>query len=140
PANAAALTDAGGRIHFDNLPAGEYSLTASLAGYAGVTLSGLQVKAGATNDLGSTAMQPQRTGSSLSGVISDASSNESLPGVVVTLIGAETVTLQSGSDGSFAFAGLAAGDYSLSFALEGYETVALQLTLPESTHYTISPA
>jgi len=56
----------------------------------------------------------------LYGVVTDAQTGYTLAGVKVTIDGQVTYT---NSNGAYAFEGLTPGSYSITFEMEGYETV-----------------
>ncbi len=74
----------------------------------------------------------QTTGA-IEGTVVGANGN-ALPGVLVTVTGSgaqqESVT---GTDGSYRFAGLAAGDYVVTAMLPGYQTAEFQVTVGAGT-------
>ena len=78
----------------------------------------------------------QTTGSIEGAVVDPAGSP--LPGVVVTVVGPGLDQQQvTGADGSYTAAGLAAGDYVVTAALPGFETVETQVSVGAGTTETV---
>lgn len=72
---------------------------------------------------------PPTLPASLAGQVFDAASGMALSGATIALSGPANSTLFAANDGSFAFAGLAAGTYGLLVSNPGYETYSGTYTL-----------
>jgi len=118
---ATATTDALGSYAFNALGAGWHSVTPSKAGYAFTPSSlGIQLTLSSVINADFTAAAVYR----ISGVVKDAAGAPA-PGVTVSLTGQATRTATTDTAGSYAFADLVGGSY----------TVA-----PAKTAYTFTPA
>lgn len=76
---------------------------------------------------------------SISGIVTDVSTGESLTAAQVTLIpGANTI--QTSSDGSFSFSGLDEGQYTISVQKDGYQSNRKNVTVVsgEKTEITVT--
>ncbi len=124
----AVLTNGDGYFVVSNLPAGNYTLTASKAGYsaAGVVAGaqGGQITLAGTLVLG----LATQTGI-VNGSIFDAKDLTALPGAVITLTGTATLAATADMAGRFIFGAVTPGDYSVSIAKSGYETVSGSATV-----------
>ncbi|HEY3317510.1 MAG TPA: discoidin domain-containing protein [Coriobacteriia bacterium] len=102
----------GGAYRFTNLAAGTYTVSVTASGYVGQSTT---VNVAQTADYFAD-FNLLRQGT-LGGVVTDSVSGLPLSGVVVTANGRSTTTTASGA---FDFGPLAAGSYSVTYALPGY--------------------
>ena len=72
----------------------------------------------------------QETGAKLSGEVVDASTQEALPGVQITLQG-EDMQKTSNDDGTFSFENLKPGNYTITASAEGYQDWEKQVEVTE---------
>jgi hypothetical protein len=115
-----SLSSIEGKYEIDGIPAGIYTVEASLQGYLNVTVAGVEVKRGAelTLNFNLTGLP-----GGLYGVVVDSVTGSPLPGVKVTLLPQrETIT---NINGEFEFTGLKEGNYTVRFALDGYRPVEI---------------
>lgn len=100
------------------LPAGNYSVTASLTGYADNTLNNLALNSGDTihHDFTLSLLDPGSAGT-ISGTVKDKDGGQPIPGA---LIGDGTRNTATGPDGTFLIDGVPAGDYQVYLAAKGY--------------------
>ncbi|HUV60966.1 MAG TPA: carboxypeptidase regulatory-like domain-containing protein [Thermoplasmata archaeon] len=116
-----ALSSIEGKYEIDGIPAGIYTVEASLQGYLNVTVIGMEVKKGAelTLDFNLTGLP-----GGLYGVVVDSNTGSPLSGVRVSLLPQrETIT---NINGEFEFTGLKEGNYTVRFALDGYRPVEIE--------------
>ncbi|UTP36990.1 MFS transporter [Streptomyces rapamycinicus] len=122
---ASGMTEASGGFGFDELPAGDLTITVNAPGFRPVALP-VQLSGS-----GVTALEvPLRPGSRLRGVVRAGASRLALTDARVTLVDAAgnvVGTTTTGSDGAYSFTDLDAGSYSLITA--GYPPVATTVTL-----------
>jgi hypothetical protein len=115
-----SLSSIEGKYEIDGIPAGIYTVEASLQGYLNVTVIGVEVKRGAelTLNFNLTGLP-----GGLYGVVVDSITGNPLSGVRVTLLPQrETIT---NINGEFEFTGLKEGNYTVRFALDGYRPVEI---------------
>ncbi len=125
------LSSIEGKYEIEGIPAGTYTVEASLQGYLNVTVFGVEIATGSELQLNF-----NLTGlpGALYGIVVDAVTGDELAGVtVVVLPQRETIT---NTNGEFQFTGLPAGEYIVRFTLEGYqpkEIGPIATTLDETT-------
>ncbi len=123
-ATSTATTATDGTYSFTGLANGTYTLTPALAGYVFDPNTTVVVVNGSNmvqNFVSAT--NPGGTTYSISGYVYLSGTTTPLSGVTVTLGGAHTGAVITGSDGSWAFAGLPGGagnDYTVTAYLSGY--------------------
>jgi LPXTG-motif cell wall-anchored protein len=118
---AAVTTDTAGdgTYVFDHVPAATYdiSVTAPTGYTAPAPITGVAV---ASTDVTGQDFALSRPGS-VTGTVTDSTSDGGVAGVTVSLTGPTTQTASTDADGDFFFSGLAAGTYDLTIALpSGY--------------------
>ena len=120
-----------GKYEIDSIPAGTYTVEASLQGYLNVTVLGVEIARGSELHL-----DFNLTGlpGALYGIVVDAVTGAQLAGVIVVVLPQrEAVT---NTNGEFQFTGLPADEYIVRFTLEGYqpkEIGPIATTLDETT-------
>jgi hypothetical protein len=114
-----ATSDATGAYRFASLVPGTYDVTASRAGYATASATGVAVAAGATTTR-DFSLTPQPTTGALEGTITDASTGGVIAGATVTLSTGPSTT--SDTAGRYRFASLAPGSYGITVSKAGYTT------------------
>jgi len=125
------LSSIEGKYEIDGIPAGTYTVEASLHGYLNVTILGVEIAMGSELQLNF-----NLTGlpGALYGIVVDAATGNQLAGVtVVVLPQRETIT---NTNGEFQFTGLPADEYIVRFTLDGYqpkEIGPITTTLDETT-------
>jgi hypothetical protein len=115
-----ALSSIEGKYEMDGIPAGIYTVEASLQGYLNVTVINVEIKRGAelTLNFNLTGLP-----GGLYGVVVDSVTGEPLSGVKVTLLPQrDTIT---NINGEFEFTGLKEGNYTVQFFLDGYRPVEM---------------
>jgi hypothetical protein len=128
-AGGTTTTGAGGAYTFAGLGNGNYTVTPSLAGYSFSPVN-RSVTIGGANQTGISFTASAGSTYSLSGTVSGATAS----GVTVTLGGAASATTTSGAGGTYTFAGLANGSYTVTPSLAGYTFT------PSSRSATVSGA
>ena len=110
-----------GEYEIRNIPAGVYTVVASLQGYDNATILNVQIDRG--SELQLNINLTGKLGGSLYGIVLDRSTGDSLSGVRVTLLPQrETIT---NINGEFQFTGLESGNYTLMFTLDGYRPIEM---------------
>ena len=111
-----------GEYEIRNIPAGVYTIVASLQGYDNTTILNVVIDRGSEVQLNINLTG--KLGGSLYGIVLDRSTGDSLSGVRVTLLPQrETIT---NINGEFQFTGLESGNYTVIFTLEGYRPVEMR--------------
>jgi phosphatidylinositol-3-phosphatase len=110
-------TDNNGAYSFSNVPAGSYSLTASLSGYSSQS-STTTVTSGSTSTL-DFQLAPAAPGGNgtLTGRVTNASSGAGISGATVSFSGRSSTT---SSTGAYSFSNVPAGTYTVSVTHSGY--------------------
>jgi hypothetical protein len=110
------LSSVEGKYEIDSIPAGTYTVEASLQGYLNVTVLGVDIARGSELHL-----DFNLTGlpGALYGIVVDAVTGAQLAGVIVVVLPQrEAIT---NTNGEFQFTGLPADEYIVRFTLEGYQ-------------------
>lgn len=137
-ATGSATTDAQGAFVISGLVTGNYTVTASLAGYQSV--SGTVALASNTVAIFSPALTPAAEPTTgIRGTILDGKTGQPLDGVSINVTGAAVASATTDAQGSFAISGLPAGDFTITASLTGYQSVAGTVTLPANAVATFSP-
>ncbi|MCU0860039.1 MAG: carboxypeptidase regulatory-like domain-containing protein [Thermoplasmata archaeon] len=123
------LSDANGTYRIPSLPAGTYSLTASLAGFNSTTVDGVVVVANATTEGVDILLDEKPT--SLYGVVKAGT---------LLLVGAHIVvegtnfSANSSLEGEYTIRNISAGSYTVTATLEGYITTTVPgVVIPRGT-------
>lgn len=115
------ISSINGEYEISSIPAGVYTVIASLQGYDNATILNVQIDRGSEVQLNINLTG--KLGGALYGIVIDEATGDSLSGVRVTLLPQrETIT---NVNGEFQFTGLESGDYALMFTLEGYRPVEM---------------
>lgn len=115
-ATASTTTAAGGTYSFTGLSNGSYTVTPSLAGYTFNPISTIVTVSGANVSGKNFVATAAANTYSLSGTVT----GPYVTGVTMTLSGAASGTVSTASDGTYSFAALAPGSYTLTPSLPGY--------------------
>ncbi len=115
------VTDVEGVYEIRDIPAGVYTVVASLQGYDNATIMNVLIERGSEFRLNINLTG--KLGGAVYGIVIDASTGKFLSGVRVTLLPLrETIT---NINGEFQFTGLEAGNYSLVFSHDGYRPLEI---------------
>ena len=124
PGSQTVMTGANGTFEFSKLAPGSYTVTFKKEGYTDKSET-VTVVAGKTTDI-STVLQYAY--GSIKGLVRDQDDNSFIANCLVSLSpGGSSVT--TGSDGSFEFKDLSAGDYTLNFKKTGYPDMSEKVTV-----------
>ncbi|WP_395399662.1 carboxypeptidase regulatory-like domain-containing protein [Pseudoduganella sp. UC29_106] len=134
---APAVADARGRIVFNDVPAGPYTVAVSAPGYGGLSMP-FTLRAGTTSDLGVFSMTVAPTTGVLKGVVKDGSGNP-VSDATVAISGAAAATAATGVDGSYAFSGLTPGALAIVVSKPGFATISAGGTLAAGMTMVFSP-
>ena len=123
-------TNAAGYYEFTNLAAGNYALIYEKEGYRTDTLD-INLKENDVRDLGTLTLG-KTVQTTISGYVVDEDEN-ALQGVTVTIEGGNlSDSTETNADGYYEFTNLAAGNYTLTYEKEGYQTETADITLKEN--------
>lgn len=128
---ASVATGTEGQFLFPDLEPGVYDVTFTAGGYEGGAIT-VELEPGKTCTANVMLEPSEVAGCSLQGVVSDALTEDSIPGANVTL--GETVTVTD-SGGHYSFENVVPGEYSLVFTAEGYNDGSLPVTLESGETY-----
>lgn len=117
PGGRTTTTDGLGQFSFAALSPGTYDVTASLAGHAGASVSGIAVAAGSTTYVRLALTTLPTTGGLSVSVLGSDGSPQAGASVRVVETGANGTTA---TDGSIAFTGLVPGGYNVTATLAGF--------------------
>ena len=123
-----------GGFQLNGVPAGSFTLQASLAGYQAASLS-IQTAAGQTLTVGPIGLAPIPTTANLSGTIQN-NSGQLLQNVIVTAGSASTLT---DANGNYLLTGIAPGTATVTASLSGYQTVSTSVSFSAGVTYRFSP-
>ena len=120
---ASTTTSGGGNYRFDNVAAGTFTVT--ISGYSddysfSETSQTVTISAGESAEVNFVGVLTRTSG--IAGRV--RADGQGLSAVTVTLSGTESRSITTGDDGQYGFAGLAAGDYSVS--ISGYDADAYE--------------
>lgn len=123
-------TNAEGYYEFTSLATGNYTLIYEKEGYRTEILD-INLKENDVQDLGTLTLE-KTVQTTISGYIIDEDEN-ALQGVTVTIEGGNlSDSTQTNTDGYYEFTNLAAGNYTLTYEKEGYQTETADITLKEN--------
>jgi hypothetical protein len=120
PVTVTVPSDANGDFLVPNVPAGTYSVTASLEGFNTSTVTGVVVESGLDTEGVDIYLEEKPT--VLSGTVRSASIL--LVGANVSIFGTDFFSLTS-IDGRYEIRGIPAGTYTVEAALQGYDNVTV---------------
>jgi len=123
-----ATSGSNGKFEIAGLPPGVFSADVSAAGYQTVTASGTLVVG--IDDIGTIALGKVPATSTLSGLVSDASSDAPIPGAALVVEG-QAVSGVSGPDGRYALGGITGTQLTLQVTANGYLSSRLGINLPQ---------
>lgn len=123
-------TSAQGGYSFPNMSPGSYTISASAANYVSQSKQ-IQVSAGQPQTV-NFSLQPSTT--TVSGTITDSTTNTTIAGATVTLDSLSTTT---SSAGSYSFSGVSAGSYTLSVSASGYNSASKQVQVEAGVPQTV---
>ena len=124
-----ATTDPTGTFTLSGIPQGGQKLNFTLSGYA-PTSAAVGVVGGSTVNLGVVTLSLTPTASTVKGVLVDGSTDQPLPGVVVTMTGVFSGTTVTGADGSFAVSGVSPGALTVTGAKSGFYPASMTGVVP----------
>lgn len=125
-------TNAEGYYEFTSLATGNYTLIYEKEGYRTEILD-INLKENDVRDLGTLTLEEDEiVKTTIFGFIVDADEN-ALQGVTVTIEGGNlSDSTETNADGYYEFTNLAAGNYTLTYEKEGYQTETADITLKEN--------
>lgn len=134
-AQATARTDAEGRVSFEGVPVGSFTVRAATAGYRSAQTSG--TLAGNTWTYDADTLYLNNRGQ-VSGIVTATPGGARLGGVLVGTAGYSTLSAQEGAaKGSYTLS-LPPGQYSLHFEADGYTAQAQQVTVAPLGEVTLN--
>lgn len=136
---APSLSDATGKITFQQIPAAGYTVAVSAAGYSTQTAA-FTLSAGNTVDLGVFKLAVVPSSGIVKGVVRDSASGAPLRDALVTVTGISSATTSTAADGSYAVSGLAPGALNIVISKSGYDSVAAAGVLPAGSVLVFSPS
>jgi hypothetical protein len=130
-----------GSFEYSGVPDGAYTVHVRCPAYAVATVEGVQVTAGDIVDLGRIVLQE---GGTISGQVIEAETGRPVAGASVRVAGARFLpnqqgksTAVTGPDGSFSFAGLRDGTFTLEVSHDAFvkeRVTGVDTKLPEKSH------
>jgi hypothetical protein len=106
-----------GEYEIASIPAGTYTVQASLEGYETTVVTGVTISRGGELQLNINLVGKP---GALFGVVMSSDTQEPLSGVVVTIVSVQRTTVTN-INGEFTFTGLTSGNYSVLFVLDGFK-------------------
>jgi hypothetical protein len=135
---ASVLTDGDGRFGASGLAAGTYSAQVTRAGYNGASAS-YTLFAGQTLDAGRIALTQIPTTGIVRGRVTAASAGIPLPGVLVSITGAATLSATTDILGRFEFPAVPPGTVTVAASLLGYQLASGTASLAGGATLDFSP-
>ncbi len=134
----ATLSGVDGSFSIEGLPAGSYSLEATMAGFERATLNEIGLSpASISVDIGLLPMVARSE--RLEGIVTDTGGSETLSGVTITLAGARgTQSTQTNELGAYSFEALSAGQYELTAAAAGFVVLQTDVSVPATAAFNFS--
>ena len=137
--SASAISGSDGGFSAGGLAAGAYSATVTRAGYGGATAS-YNLFAGQTLDAGRIALAQIPSTGIVRGRVTAATGGIPLPGVVISITGAATLSTTTGPLGGFEFAAVPPGPVTLSASLAGFRVASGTASIAGGATLDFSPA
>ncbi len=106
-----------GEYEIANIPAGTYTVQASLEGYETTVVTGVTISRGGELQLNINLVGKP---GALFGIVYDSETQETLSGVLVTIISVQRSTVTN-INGEFTFTGLTSGNYTVLFVIDGFK-------------------
>ena len=110
-----------GEYEIANIPAGIYTVQASLEGYETTVVTGVTISRGGDVQLN---MNLVGKPGALFGIVQNSKTQEPLSGVLVTIVSTQRSTLTN-INGEFTFTGLTSGNYTVLFVHDGFKPMAI---------------
>lgn len=138
-ASNTAVSNANGTFVLENVPAGQYPIIVSHAGYADRT-GNVVVEGGSTSQLGRILLMLADDTAALRGTVTDSETAMPLAGAMVEVTGELDTQTQTNAQGAYELLGLPAGSYSIRVSHTGYQSLTQVADLPARTAVSFSPA
>ena len=116
----AATTDDAGVFSLTGIPAGSYTATISAPGY-GVRSSTGAIVAGVVSDMGALAISLLPTSTTVTGIITDVSTGNPVPGAEVSVSGTN-LSVKTDSAGMYAIQGIDALEFMVTVSAAGFDS------------------
>lgn len=116
-----------GAFEIAGLAAGSYSFRVEAIGYT--TLQGTVGLVAGINNVGTVGLSPAPEASTLVGVVTNAETNEPVPGATL-LVQGQASTTTAGPDGRYLLSGIQGASFTLIVSGQGYSTRTINVTLP----------
>ena len=110
-----------GEYEIANIPAGIYTVQASLEGYETTVVTGVTISRGGDVQLN---MNLVGKPGALFGIVQNSKTQEPLSGVLVMIVSTQRSTLTN-INGEFTFTGLTSGNYTVLFVHDGFKPMAI---------------
>jgi len=133
-----AVTKADGSFSLTNIEPGLYTIDYQRDGYQGASAQ-IQVVAGQLLDLGQSDLVPVQTTGIITGVITDSSTGNAIPGAIINITGSVSLLAQTGSDGFYSIA-LPPGTVSITVSANGYDELSATGTVVAGSAINFSPS
>ncbi len=130
------ITDGTGHYKFDNIPTGQYEITATSDGYIGFT-GNITVNDNKTQNIELEQDLPTPTSVSVTGVVTDKETGLPIPNatVVITDDNGHTFTATTNASGEYTINNVPAGDYTTKVTADGYNPETGSINVDQDTTY-----
>lgn len=133
----AVSSDSQGAFSISGIGAGTHQVTIMSSGYASLSYSVI-ISGGGTTDMGMiTLMSSAGTSSTITGVITDASTNKPIALADVSVVGT-SLTTKTATDGSYSISGIGKLEFSVRTSASGYNSKTVSTSTTQYGTYTMN--
>lgn len=132
-----ATTDNDGRFSISGIAAGVYSVSFSRMGYSAKSIASALVTAGATIELQVVALAKSAASVSISGKVTDSTTNQPIAGATVTVLGTSVSATTDGT-GTYQIKELALGAATLRVSAVGYTAETVIRSFESLSEYEVN--
>ena len=135
-----ATSGAGGGVQITDITPGSYAAIAEKAGYEARRLTGIQIVAGQSLDMGDIQLSRVNNAAVLRGLVTDVRDQSPIAGVSIAITGAVTGTVNTGPDGRYEYISATAGTITVQASKTGFQSATGTGTLVIGQTLIFSPA
>lgn len=131
---------AGGGVQITDITPGSYAVLAEKAGYEARRLTGIQIVAGQSLDMGDIQLSRVNNTAVLRGLVTDVRDQSPIAGVSISISGAVTDAVSTGPDGRYEYVSATAGAITVQASKTGFQSASGAGSLVIGQTLIFSPA